>query len=154
MNHDAFMPHGSCFLWSPEVFWPMFLGHLFTAIAYFVLPLAMFIYWRTRRVRTDKWLERHLLFAVFVIFCGGGHLILVANLWHTYYFLEGIWACLTAGVSVWAAVVLLKALKEAPKRAAYKDIAKAFKVPLDEVKARLALAAQKAQEAQKTVKGL
>lgn len=105
MEHGNYwMPHGYCFAWEPQVFWPMVIGHGVTFAAYMVLPVALWWYFRNRSVRRGDWLRRHLLFATFVGFCGVGHLILVVNLWRAHYLLEGVWACLTAAVSLWAAV--------------------------------------------------
>lgn len=105
----------------------MVIGGIAIAVAYYILPIALVWYWRTRRRRMpgDAWLRRHLLFGVFVIFCGTGHAIDVWNLWHTNYLLEGVWDCLTAAVSVWAATVLLRALREAPHKIATRDLERA-----------------------------
>lgn len=127
------MPHGYCFAWEPQVFWPMVIGHGVTFAAYMVLPVALWWYFRNRSVRRGDWLRRHLLFATFVGFCGVGHLILVVNLWRAHYLLEGVWACLTAAVSLWAAVVLLRALRQAPRRVTVDQVAKAFKTSAADV---------------------
>ena len=105
---NNFMPHGHCYLWSPEILWMHVISDLIIAIAYFSIPLALGIILMKRRSFPFKWLVG--LFGAFIVLCGTTHIIGIVTQWNPIYRFEGIIKLLTAGVSIATAVVLFPIL--------------------------------------------
>lgn len=99
-----FMPHGHCFLWREDLLFLHVLGDIATIIAYFTIPLAL-IY--IVRKRNDLYFGRlFLMFALFILLCGLSHLMALINIWHGYYYLEGLIKSATGIISLLTAIVL------------------------------------------------
>jgi diguanylate cyclase (GGDEF)-like protein len=104
----SFMPHGHCFLWREDLLFLHVAGDITTALAYIMIPIVLV---RLVIVRNDlKFNSLFLLFAAFILFCGLTHLIGVINIWHGYYFVQGVAKVLTGLVSLTTAIVLWKLL--------------------------------------------
>ena len=104
----SFMPHGHCFLWREDLLFLHVVGDLLTAIAYIVIPVIL-----VRIVATRKDLSFNsvfLLFAAFILFCGLTHIIGVVNIWHGYYYVEGVAKVMTGLISITTAIVLWRLL--------------------------------------------
>ena len=102
----SFMPHGHCLLWRWDLLFLHVTGDLLTFTAYFIIPLVL-IY--LVRKRTDLKFDRiFLLFAAFIAFCGITHFIGLINIWHGYYYIEGIFKLATGLISLTTAIVLWK----------------------------------------------
>lgn len=104
----SLMPHGHCLLWRSDLLLLHVGGDVMTAISYALIPIGL-IY--LVRKRTDLSFDRLFwLFAAFIFFCGLTHLIGLINIWHGYYFIEGIAKFSTGIVSAITALVLLRLL--------------------------------------------
>ena len=104
----SFMPHGHCFLWREDLLFLHVAGDIITALAYIMIPIVLV---RLVVIRKDlKFNSLFLLFAAFILFCGLTHLIGVVNIWHGYYYVEGVAKVLTGLVSLTTAIVLWKLL--------------------------------------------
>jgi diguanylate cyclase (GGDEF)-like protein len=98
------MPHGHCLLWRWDLLFLHVTGDLLTFTAYFIIPLVL-IY--LVRKREDLKFDRiFLLFAAFIAFCGITHFMGLINIWHGYYFIEGIFKLATGLISLTTAIVL------------------------------------------------
>jgi diguanylate cyclase (GGDEF)-like protein len=102
----SFMPHGHCLLWRWDLLFLHVTGDLLTFTAYSIIPLVL-IY--LVRKREDLKFDRiFLLFAAFIAFCGITHFMGLINIWHGYYFIEGIFKLATGLISLTTAIVLWK----------------------------------------------
>ena len=100
-DSGAFIPHGHCYLWNPWLVWLHILSDLFTAIAYFSIPMGLVYFVRKREDLPFKWI--FWLFSLFIIFCGTTHLMEIWTLWHPNYWVSGMIKALTAIISVFTA---------------------------------------------------
>lgn len=100
----AFMPHGYCLLWRPDLVAVHAVADALTAAAYFSIPGAILIYRRHRQDLPYSWIG--MLFAAFILGCGLTHVANLATLWWPIYGAEGLLKLATAGISVTTAVVL------------------------------------------------
>lgn len=98
------MPHGHCYLWTPDVLWMHVGADVLVALAYFSIPAALAALSRTRREVLFSWVL--WLFVGFIFFCGLTHLLSVWTTWYPAYRLEGIVKVITALMSMGTAVVL------------------------------------------------
>ena len=102
---DQFMPHGYCFLWRPELVWLHVIADLVIALAYFSIPLTIFLIVRKRNFDIPfKWI--FWMFATFIFLCGLTHIIELISIWKPLYYIEGLIKVLTAAVSLATAVVM------------------------------------------------
>ncbi len=99
-----FMPHGHCFLWTPDILWLHVVSDLVIALAYYSIPLALWFFVRHKRDFIFNWIV--LMFAGFIFFCGTTHLLDIWNIWHGHYRLEGWVKAGTALISLLTAFVL------------------------------------------------
>jgi signal transduction histidine kinase/ActR/RegA family two-component response regulator len=111
LSEDNFMPHGMCYLWQPGVLGLHVVSDTLIALAYFAISftLAYFVY--KRRDLQFHWI--FLCFAVFIVTCGGTHLMEVWVVWHPTYWLSGNIKALTALASVPTAILLIKLIPHA-----------------------------------------
>jgi hypothetical protein len=84
----SFVPHGFCLLWRPDLVALHAGADLVIALAYFSIPLGMFIVQRRRHDLPFRGMFR--LSALFIVACGIGHLIDVFTLWYPAYGLQGL----------------------------------------------------------------
>ncbi|MBL4805047.1 MAG: hypothetical protein JKY71_09295 [Alphaproteobacteria bacterium] len=102
---DQFMPHGYCFLWRPELVWLHVIADLVIALAYFSIPLTIYLIIRKRSLEIPfKWI--FLMFATFIFLCGLTHIIELISIWKPLYYIEGLVKVLTAAVSLATAIVM------------------------------------------------
>ncbi|MBW4652436.1 MAG: GGDEF domain-containing protein [Kaiparowitsia implicata GSE-PSE-MK54-09C] len=101
------MPHGSCFLWNPSLTTLHAVSDGVIAIAYFSIPMMLFAY---RRHAAEQARPVLLLFVLFILSCGVGHVLQAWNIWHANYWVEGASKLMTASASGYTAVVLYKQL--------------------------------------------
>lgn len=102
---SAYMPHGYCFLWMPDILWMHIIGDVVTAMAYYSIPATLLYIMISRRKSLPfRWV--FVLFAAFILLCGTTHIIGLITLWYPIYFIEGIVKCLTAAVSIVTAILL------------------------------------------------
>ncbi len=103
----ALMPHGYCFLWNRPLTLMHVLGDSAIAIAYFSIPAMMYL---NRHRATETIRPIIILFTLFILSCGIGHVFSAWNIWHGNYWLEGFWKLVIATISLWTAWVLVKTL--------------------------------------------
>jgi PAS domain S-box-containing protein len=108
---DLFIPHGHCYLWKPDLVGLHLGSDLTIAIAYFSIPLTLFYFVKKREDLPFNWIFS--LFGAFIILCGTTHLLEVWTLWHPVYWLSGAVKAITAIVSAYTAVVLVKLIPQA-----------------------------------------
>lgn len=102
---DQFMPHGYCFLWRPELVWLHVIADLIIALAYFSIPVTIFMIVRKRSLEIPfKWI--FMMFATFIFLCGLTHIIELISIWKPLYYIEGLVKVLTAAVSLATAIVM------------------------------------------------
>jgi PAS domain S-box-containing protein len=101
-----FAPHGFCYQWN----WRLILLHVTSdsliAAAYLSIPVMLLYFVRQRRDLPFHWI--FVLFGVFIVACGGTHMMEIWTLWHANYWASGALKAVTAISSVLAAVLLVK----------------------------------------------
>jgi signal transduction histidine kinase/CheY-like chemotaxis protein len=100
----SFMPHGHCYLWTPSILWTMVASDALIALSYFSIPLALVTFTRRREDLPFSWI--FLLFGLFILACGTGHVLDVWNTWHGNYGAESIVKAVTAAASIGTAAAL------------------------------------------------
>ncbi|WP_071515526.1 PAS domain S-box protein [Geitlerinema sp. PCC 9228] len=108
---NSFIPHGHCFLWKPELVGLHVTSDLLTAVSYYSISLLLlYLIYR----RSDLPFENIFwLFAAFIFCCGTTHLFAAWTLWQPIYWIEGAVKAITAGVSVWTALVVIPLIPQA-----------------------------------------
>ena len=100
----SFMPHGHCLLWREDLLFLTLVGDGLTVISYSIIPIALIYFIKKRKdLEFDK---IFILFAAFIAFCGMTHFISMINIWHGYYYIQGILKFSTGLVSITTAIVL------------------------------------------------
>lgn len=105
---EAFMPHGMCLLWRPDLLFLHGGSDVLIALAYFTIPLVILRAVRRRPDLVDTDVAR--LFAAFITACALSHLAAVVTLWWPAYGIQGVIKAATAVVSVYTAVELARLL--------------------------------------------
>lgn len=101
----SFMPHGTCYLWVPQLFWLHVSTDLLIGLSYVAISATLvYLIHRARRDIPFSWV--FLAFGLFIIACAATHFMGAWTIWHATYWLSGYAKLLTAGVSVATAVVL------------------------------------------------
>ena len=123
LNTPGFMPHGHCFLWTPDLLHMYIVSESVIAVSYFAIPLALvFFSWR----RPDFPYKPLLwLFGAFIILCGATHLVGLWNIWNSAYWLEASLKMATALVSAVTAMALYPIIPRALTLPSHKDLASA-----------------------------
>ena len=104
LDGSDFMPHGYCFLWTPELLWSYVLSDGTIVAAYFSIPFCL---WTFAKRRPDMpFRSAFLVFGLFVMACGTTHLFSILNIWYAAYWLDAGIKAVTALVSLFAAVML------------------------------------------------
>ena len=104
VNSAAYMAHGYCLLWKP---WLVVLhagSDFLIFLAYFAIPVAIWIFLRQRRTWSCEPLA--ILFAAFIFLCGLTHLVQMVTLWWPIYETQGFLKAATAVVSVITAIMI------------------------------------------------
>ena len=111
LSEDSFMPHGMCYLWQPGVLGLHVVSDTLITLAYFAISftLAYFVY--KRKDLQFHWM--FIAFAIFIVACGGTHLMEVWVIWNPTYWLSGSIKALTAFASVPTAILLVKLIPHA-----------------------------------------
>ncbi len=94
----------SCGHWTASLGWVHVLSDIAIFLAYLSIP-AVLIYWCLKR-RDIPFNHLLILFALFIIFCGSGHLVEAIIFWHPVYRFDGLVKFSTAIIS-WATVLAL-----------------------------------------------
>jgi hypothetical protein len=72
-----FMPHGYCYLWNPGLVWLQVVSETLLSVSYFTIPFTLLWFVRQRRDLPFSWM--FVAFGVFIVACGGTHVILRAS---------------------------------------------------------------------------
>lgn len=112
-DSSAFMPHGHCYLWRPEVLWLNAGSDLVIALSYFSIPIALVVFVKKRKDLVFNWIFR--LFAAFIMACGVTHLVEIWTVWNPDYVVQGLVKLYTAGVSFVTAFLLWPLMPKALK---------------------------------------
>ncbi len=113
LGRNGFLPHGTCFTWSPGVLWTMVGSDAVIAFAYFTIPLAIFKFVRQRGEPTTKPIA--WLFCAFIFACGITHLMDIWTIWQPDYGPQALTKVVTAGVSMLTAFALWPLIPQALK---------------------------------------
>lgn len=116
MIHDmidqaSYMAHGYCLLWKPWLVSLHAISDFLIFAAYFAIPVAIWIFVSKRPNVELKGLAR--LFAAFILWCGITHIINLVTLWWPIYEVQGYVKAITAGVSVFTAVMIFPLIPKA-----------------------------------------
>lgn len=104
INTVGFMPHGHCFLWTPDLLRLFIVSEVAIIISYYSIPLGL---WYFARKRPDFHYNYLLLmFGVFIFACGTTHLLALWNIWNSAYWLQGWVEFVTGMVSLATAFLL------------------------------------------------
>ncbi len=106
---NDFMPHVYC-LRIPSLVWLNAISDGFIAAAYFVIPLGLVRLVHKRRDLAFNWL--FILFAVFILSCGGTHVLGIVTLWDPIYRVDALLKAITAIASIFTAFLLIRLLPE------------------------------------------
>jgi len=108
-----FLPHDTRYLGNPSVLWLNVVSDLAIGLAYYGIPVLLFVFVRKRKDFTLNWIL--LAFASFILACGTTHLLSAWTVWHATYELDGIVKAITAVASIGTAAVLAGRLSRMPK---------------------------------------
>jgi diguanylate cyclase (GGDEF)-like protein len=98
-------------LWRHDLLFLHVGGDILTTIAYLIIPAALF--YLVRR-RSDLAFNRvFMLFAAFILLCGLTHMVSMLNVWHGFYYIEGLLKLATGIVSITTAIVVWKLVPKA-----------------------------------------
>jgi PAS domain-containing protein len=107
----AFVPHGYCLLWRPDLVAMHAVADAVTAIAYFSIPAAILVFVSRRPDLDHPGLAA--LFATFILACGITHVADLTTLWWPIYGIEGMAKAVTALASIVTAVAVWRLLPKA-----------------------------------------
>src|SRR5512132_758216 len=105
LSGGDFMPHAYCYLRNPAMIGLHFWSDLLIGLSYVAISLTLiYMVRRARREIPFDWI--FIAFGMFIIACGGTHLMEVWTLWTPVYWLSGGVKSVTAIASVVTAIVL------------------------------------------------
>src|SRR4051794_35575581 len=96
----AFMPHGMCLLWRPELMALHIASDAVIAASYFTIPVAIMVFVQRRADLERSHKAIALLFAAFITLCGWTHIASIVVLWQPVYVYEGWLKAATALASL------------------------------------------------------
>ncbi len=99
-----FMPHGQCYLWTPEILYVHVISDALIAISYASIPAALIYFVMKRTDLRFSWI--FVLFGIFILACGATHLMNIYNTFVPAYYAAGLIKLVCAAASVGTAVVL------------------------------------------------
>jgi PAS domain S-box-containing protein len=106
MDHFSFMPHGYCLLWNARLVWLNVITDVLIAAAYYSIPAALFMAASNKR-ESIPMRPMVLLFGLFILFCGSGHVMDAVSIWQPIYWTKAWWNVGTALTSVVTAILLI-----------------------------------------------
>lgn len=110
---EGFMPHGHCYLWTPELLWTFVISESVIVLAYFSIPFALMYFVRKRKDLQFNWMFK--LFSLFIFACGTTHLFGIWTIWYPDYWLDALVNVFTAIVSLVAAILIWPMIPRALK---------------------------------------
>ena len=115
----GFMPHGHCYLWSPEMVWTQVSANLLIGTAYAAIATTLAVL--VRRIKNIPFAWVYLAFGTFILSCGLTHFFDIVTVWHPIYWADAGVRVVTATASVATAVLILPMV---PKAAALAEDAR------------------------------
>ena len=103
-----FVPHAVCLLWRPDLLLLHGMSDFLIAAAYLTIPVVILKAVHARPDLLDPRVAR--LFAAFILACALSHLSGLITLWVPAYGLQGVVKALTAAVSIYTAIQLVRLL--------------------------------------------
>ncbi len=107
-DSSGFPPRWQCGLWSSSLGWTHIISDLLIFAAYFTIPIALVVLVLRRRDAPRPGLL--ILFATFILCCGGTHLVEAIIFYHPIYRFAAALKVATAVVSLLTAVVLVRSM--------------------------------------------
>lgn len=102
----AFMPHGHCYFWRPEMVWLQVVSNLIIGASY--LSISLTLVRLTQKIRGIPFRVAYIAFGAFIVLCGVTHLMDVVTVWRGVYWIDGTMRALTAVASLVTAVGLVR----------------------------------------------
>ena len=100
-----FLPHAYCYLRNPALVWTHVIADSFIAISYFAISITLgHLGYKGRRDIPYHWM--FLAFGLFILGCGGTHLVEGITVWIPVYVLAAAVKVFTAAISLTTAAVL------------------------------------------------
>ena len=115
----GFMPHGHCYLWSPEMVWTQVSANLLIGVAYAAIATTLVIL--VRQIRNIPFAWVYLAFGTFILSCGLTHFFDIITVWHPIYWADAGVRVVTAAASVATAVLIVP---QVPKAVAFAEAAR------------------------------
>lgn len=106
-----YMPRCHCMNDEWGLIWFFVAGNVAIGLAYFAIPVVLLCWRKIFGKNLPITVGRNmLLFALFIVFCGGGHFLDAAMVWFPFYRFKSAWDCLTAIISVLSAISVIHIL--------------------------------------------
>src|ERR1700688_4534845 len=102
----GFMPHGYCYLWSPDLIALLVASDSLIVLSYLSIPITLVHFAHKRRDIPFSWM--FLCFGAFIVACGGTHMMEIWTIWFPSYWLAGALKAVTACFSVVTAILLIR----------------------------------------------
>jgi anti-sigma regulatory factor (Ser/Thr protein kinase) len=110
-QNDAFIPHGMCFLWHPNILFLHVASDAVVGAAYFAIAGILVNFVKRRQDLPFRGI--FLMFSIFIISCAATHILSIWVIWHPDYWLEGTVKAITATASIATALLLVPLLPKA-----------------------------------------
>jgi len=107
----GFMPHGHCYLWSPQMVWTQVSANLLIGMAYAAIATTLVIL--VRQIRNIPFAWVYLAFGTFILSCGLTHFFDIITVWHPVYWADAGVRAVTAAASVATAVLIVPQVPKA-----------------------------------------
>jgi PAS domain S-box-containing protein len=111
IDQAAYFAHGYCLIWNPWLVTLHAGSDVLISLAYFAIPIAIWIFVRRRPDLELRFLAR--LFAAFIFWCGMTHVFNIITLWYPIYESQGVVKGITALVSVATAILIFPLIPRA-----------------------------------------
>jgi signal transduction histidine kinase len=103
------MPHAVCWAAAPHLVWTMVVANFVTFASYLsICGTLLYIARRTLRVMARDWLFFVVGFALFIVACGGTHLMDVITTWIPIFWVNAWVVIITAVLSAYIAIQLIR----------------------------------------------
>ena len=102
----AFVPHGVCLLWRPDLVALHGISDTLIALAYLAIPAAIAVFVSRRKYLSADAKRTAGLFVLFIVFCALTHIAAAVTIWYPAYGAQGIIKAMTAVISVATAILI------------------------------------------------
>lgn len=133
--NPAFMPHGHCYLWRPDILWTHVISDAAIGIAYYLIPVLLGVLIAKRKSELPH-KDVFFLFIAFIFFCGTTHFVNIYVTWYPAYEYQGWLKALTAFVSVLTVLAIAPKLPNLIKLSGIEDQYRLAQVEIDTLKVK------------------